>query len=127
MRTVIFNSLKILVPVIILCACSARPARAQSIEQFISGNDLYGACSNPAQGFQNSCTGYIVGATDAFIQAGIISPSPNGNSKICIGTNIAIEQVVDVTKIYLEQHPATRQYSAASEVEVALGSSFPCQ
>jgi hypothetical protein len=94
----VFTFLRFVVPIIILCLSSCHPAKAGA---YFSGNNLYDYCSSDAQGYENTCTAYIVGVTDAFLQVGLISLIPNGRNKICFGKDILPEQLVDITKIYL--------------------------
>jgi hypothetical protein len=41
--------------------------------------------------------------------------------------NVTGQQVADVVKLFLAQHPEKRQYSAASLVVEALGGVWPCK
>jgi len=44
----------------------------------------------------------------------------------CVPPNVENGQVIDVVKVYLRDHPETRQYSAPTLVMLALKEKFPC-
>jgi Rap1a immunity proteins len=72
-----------------------------------------------AGGLTPECYGYIIGVADVF-------DSQNA-SGVCMPKEAVARQVIDVVKKYLTEHPETRDYTAASEVQVALQEAFPCK
>jgi hypothetical protein len=92
---------------------------------FTSGNDLWDACQadetkDPMRA--TFCTAYIVGAGETF-QALHVA---NQATYYCIPDNVQNGQAIDVVKLYLRDHPETRQYSAPTLVMLALKEKFPC-
>ena len=89
---------------------------------------LFGACAVlswpkcPAQAPAGS-TSYILGAAETF-QA---LHEANQVTYYCVPSGVENGQVEDVVKLYLRDHPETRQKSAPTLVMLALKEKFPCQ
>jgi hypothetical protein len=93
------------------------PLWIEHASNFYDGNQLHTLCG--ANGAQSSfCSGYITGVAD-------ILQNQNANN-ICLPNNATVGQITDVVKKYLVDHPETRQYTAYSEVFLALQTGFPC-
>src|SRR6185437_12653844 len=93
------------------------PMTALSAE-FYDGNDLYNMCIAQVGTLQQmECAGYIAGVSDIMAATNII----------CVPPGVTVQEAVDVALKYLRDNPATRHYSAASDVWVSLKESFPCQ
>lgn len=87
---------------------------------FVSGNELYDWCTNPST--SNTCYGYIEAAADIY-------SNQNANT-VCLPSGqagVTAEEVVDVVKKYMTDHPETRHFTAISEILVALEEGFPCK
>lgn len=63
--------------------------------------------------------GYINGVLDGYI-VGV-------NSDICLGTGVTANQLVQITKNYLEKHPETWKYAARILVIFAISDVYPCK
>jgi hypothetical protein len=83
---------------------------------FESGNSLYEMCMNQNKWFK--CADYITGVADVLSMQNV--------NNVCLPKNAVVEQVVDVVKKYLIEHPESRHYSGMSEVMAALQTAFPC-
>lgn len=90
-----------------------------SASYFVSGNELYDWCTHSNWAL---CDGFVEGSADIFI-------AQNANS-VCMPTGqsgVTVQEVVDVVKKYLTNHPETRHYPAYSIILVALDRAFPCK
>src|SRR5262249_18426698 len=91
---------------------------------FTSGNQLWDACQeeekDPVKGM--FCNVYILGAGEAFQ----VLQVANQVRFYCVPPKVENGQVMDVVKLYLKDHPETRQYSAPTLVMLALKEKFPC-
>jgi len=96
---------------------------------FTSGNRLWDACQANDKANVNDavkaifCTSYILGAAETF-QA---LHEANQVTYYCVPSGVENGQVEDVVKLYLRDHPETRQKSAPTLVMLALKEKFPCQ
>jgi hypothetical protein len=94
---------------------------------FISGNVLHEAFQkSPSTQDSAAAEMFVIGVHDALegVQAS------NRSNDYCIfekPKNVTGQQVADVVKLFLAQHPEKRQYSAASLVVEALGGAWPCK
>ncbi len=90
-----------------------------SARYFVSGNELYDWCTSNNWAL---CYGFVESAADIYTAQNTNSACmPTGQS------GVTVEQVVDVVKKYLADHPETRNYPAYSIVLVALDRAFPCK
>jgi Rap1a immunity proteins len=89
------------------------------------GNALLENCKNWSRGGQadwenvlrtGTCVGYIWGVAGAL----------EGSPAFCLSNGVQQNQVVDVVKRWLDEHPEVRHYSASSLVAKALKEKFPC-
>lgn len=81
---------------------------------FYTGNELYDKCQRQIA----FCQGYIAGVAD-------VLSAQNGNS-ICIPKGVVLGQLTDVVTYWLRDHPEKRQYTANSQVYLALDKAFHC-
>jgi hypothetical protein len=81
---------------------------------WLNGNQLLEAC----QQSDRMCMGYVLGVTGAaqFIGSSVCIPSKT----------VAVEQLTDVVKLWLGDHPETRHKAASFLVLEALKEKFPC-
>jgi len=95
---------------------------------FLSGDDLFAACNDPAVAKQQFCTAYIEGAADG-VRDGIIAADPQSSktSPICVPSDITVPQMVDAVKKYMKDHPQFRSQSAGLSVFGALYFNWRCQ
>ena len=93
---------------------------------FTSGNELCDACAADEQKEPVKaifCTSYIVGVGDTFQALQVAGRL----TYYCIPDKVTNGQAIDVVKLYLRDHPETRQYHAPALVMLALKEKFPCQ
>ena len=96
---------------------------------FTSGNRLWDACQANDKANVNDavkaifCTSYILGAGETF-QALQVAKQIR---YYCVPDKVENGQVIDVVKLYLRDHPETRQFSAPTLIMRALKEKFPCQ
>ena len=105
----------------IYCSTTKHPGDTRlwiesSIVSFESGNSLLSACEDPNQAPR--CGGYVAGAADVLAE--------QNTSKICRPVEVSIQQLADVVKKYLTDHPETRHYAATVQIFAALRAAFPC-
>ncbi|OUE62697.1 Rap1a/Tai family immunity protein [Citrobacter freundii] len=93
-----------------------------------NGNDLYdwskssdrmlNSRSGDDESFKSGLyMGYVTGAVDIMYVSGMICPPENATSG----------QMLDVVKLYLENHPERRADGASLIMNAALRSAFPCK
>ena len=85
---------------------------------FMTGNQLWDACNKP-DASSGYCGGYIAGAANSMSAE---TPRPAA----CFPHEVGVEQLVNVVKLYLSQHPAKRHFGAFEVIFLALSSAFPC-
>jgi len=109
MRCLLFSTLLLAV------TCSSAMAN-----YYQDGNKLSDYCAMKGVPFaEGMCAGYIVGATDAFEIGRVLKGQP-----FCLRQGILVEQIVDVVKKYLSDHPEFRDVGGANLVEAALTQAF---
>jgi hypothetical protein len=87
-------------------------------KDYLTGNQLHQYCAAPENTSQNgACFGYIVRV------AGALDEKPGS---YCLPTGVTGRQIEDVVKLYLQNHPEARHYSASYLVSAALKEKFPC-
>lgn len=86
---------------------------------FENGNTLLARCSTDRM----ACMMFVSGVSDAM---GDISQYVEG-AKVCMPAHVDRGQITDIAVKYLKDNPATRQYTASSQVALALWDAFPCQ
>jgi hypothetical protein len=104
-----------LVAVVLSCLVAAgdQLAMANEMVDWMNGNQLFEACQ---QG-DRLCFGYILGVT----------ASAQIASSVCIpSATVTSQQLTDVVKLSLRDHPETRHESASVLVLQALKEKFPC-
>jgi hypothetical protein len=94
-----------------LC-CFRAEAQAEGID-FITGNQLYEFC----QGNRAYCTGYV---------AGVAAGSEKQGTTFCLASGVRSDQLGDVVKLWLRDHPEKRHLAASFLVFQALKEKFPC-
>jgi Rap1a immunity proteins len=92
---------------------------------FTSGNQLWDACAadehkEPVKAM--FCTTYILGAGETFQ----VLQVANQVRFYCVPPKVENGQVIDVVKLYLRDHPESRQYSSPTLIMIALREKFPC-
>lgn len=63
-----------------------------------------------------TCFGYINGVADALVPAGVY----------CLPAGVKAGQVLDVAKLYIQDHPDKRYLPAPQLIVNALAEKFPC-
>ena len=116
MRNVIRAGLAILVWLSLL----APPAMSE-VFGILNGNQLYDTCTGN-ETLQMHCIGYVAGVTDAM---GLAKGNLNG-WMACIPEGVTAEQLREVVKEMLVEHPETRHQFAAYLVARAVAEAFPC-
>lgn len=105
----------------ILSCLLVREAKAD----FTSGNQLWDACAADEQKEPVKaifCTTYILGAGETFQ----VLQVANQVRFYCVPPKVENGQVIDVVKLYLRDHPESRQYSSPTLIMLALKEKFPC-
>ena len=87
---------------------------------FTSGNELWDCLSKNDPDF---CQGYVLGAAETYTALQLA----NQVTYFCVPAGAEKGQVLDVVKLFLRDHPETRQKSAPTLVMIALREKFPCQ
>jgi len=104
-------------------------ARADNL--LFDGNQLYEWCrgsgADEDEGLKEDeglrmvsrglCTGYIGGVADTLANAGTYT---------CLEKGTKLEQLIDLVKGYLTDHPDSRDWPAASVVKTAIMEKSPC-
>ena len=89
---------------------------------FIDGNKLLADIQNKENNYFvfGTALGYVVGVADR------VGSDPRSWSLICPEEHVTQGQMVKVVQKYLEDHPETLHFRAASLVVSALHQAFPC-
>lgn len=82
---------------------------------FIDGNKLHGYANSDDPIHLSIFFGYVIGVVDAHWDM------------LCIPIDASSAQVKDVAKVYLENHPEERHFTAESIVVKAISEAFPCK
>ena len=99
-----------------LLGCCLVPAHAE----YKDGNQLHSQMQEKYASMDwFNAIGYVTGVADTL--TGITVCGPNG------GSGIPAQQVYDIVKQYLQDHPGTRHLSADRLVGRALERVFPCR
>jgi hypothetical protein len=67
-----------------------------------------------------SCRGYVSGVVDALLESTGGACVPYGQ------TGVTINQLVEVVKLYLKEHPEKRHLPASDLVIASMKDKFPC-
>jgi len=109
--------------ILVAVVFSALVVGGQAAAEIIDGNKLWGDCQdgdNPnareSTTKWGTCFGYISGVSDALVPAGLY----------CMPGGATAGQVVDVVKLYIQNHPEKRYMSAPKLTVDALSERFPC-
>ena len=97
----------------------------EATADFTSGNRLWDACAADEQKEPVKamfCTTYILGAGETFQ----VLQVANQVRFYCVPAKVENGQVIDVVKLYLRDHPESRQYSSPTLIMLALKEKFPC-
>jgi len=89
---------------------------------FTSGNDLWDWCQANDPMKDALCTSYVLGAGETFQVLQVAKQV----RFYCIPDKVQNGQAIDIVKLYLGDHPETRQYSAPTLIMLALKEKFPC-
>lgn len=112
----------LLLPVLMMSTLSAGASGG-----YLNGNKLYDYAksyhrneANPGANVQDLVNasyflGYITAAADTF----------NTTEKFCVPKGVSSDQLADITYQYLRDNPDQRQYTASSNLFVALKHAFP--
>jgi hypothetical protein len=95
----------------------------------ISGNQLYNYCTATYAKTTTdqwlaggTCFGYVTAVVDA------LSPGNSVNGfKACVPVNADMNQIVDVVKNFIHDHPEKRHLVATGLVAEAFATAFPCR
>ena len=95
----------------------------------IDGNQLYNYCTatNAKAATEQwlvagTCMGYVTAITDA-----VSSGNSVNGFKACVPVNADMNQIVDIVKTFIRDHPEKRHLFAAGLVAEALARAFPCR
>ena len=98
----------------------------ESKADFTSGNLLWDACAADEQKEPVKaifCTSYILGAGETFQ----VLQVANQVRFYCVPPKVENGQVIDVVKLYLRDHPESRQYSKSDPHHARLEGKVPLQ
>lgn len=82
--------------------------------KFFSGNDLLREM-NGSDADQMLAIGYVMGVVDV-----------HSKESLCLPANIRAGQLHDTVKLFIEQNPTVRHYSASSLILYRLEQVWPC-
>jgi hypothetical protein len=95
----------------------------QAVAEIVDGNKLFADCrdgDDPSARDRatkwGTCFGYASGVADALVPAGLY----------CTSSGATAGDVVDVVKLYLQNHPEKRHLSAPQLIVNALKDRYPC-
>jgi hypothetical protein len=104
----------------------AAAARGIKESAFVGGNKLDEACGDGTAFDAGFCYGYVFGIVDSAES----SQFAKGPRVWCwpddLSLDQAMDQSVEVVKLYLQHHPENRQFTGDSLVAAALKEKFPC-
>ena len=100
-------------------------------QYFVSGNDilLKFKGSIPESSF---AMGYVTAVADAkgrWQFQGLPPPKAESSLDVCfvVPSGVAVGQLVDISRTYLERNPGTRHFPAAGLIGMALQEVYPCK
>ena len=96
-------------------ACLPTAARAD-----MTGNDLWRVCASKDARDNGLCYGYMTAIAEVIRQ-----PAGLFGHHACLSDDTAIQQIVDVVKRYLDQHPEVRHYGSFGLLAPALSTKEP--
>lgn len=106
------------------------PASAEAQMVSVDGNTLLGLCNANLKQERIGDWAMKVGTCLGFLTAIVninLSGAAVGGRKACIPSNADMNQVVDVFKAYLRDHPERRHLLGANLAGEAFSSAFPCR
>jgi hypothetical protein len=115
---------------VVTCSLIASTGADAGGLSFFTGNDLWALCGSNLSSDQFACLTYVVGIADA-----MNAPPKNGTYyqqeglsgfQACLRPSMTRQQVADVVRLYLENHPEERDETAAGLVAFVLATAFPC-
>jgi hypothetical protein len=89
---------------------------------FKTGNDLYRICVATDANSALTCYGYVDGVMDM-----MVFDSHMAKKSSCLPDGVQAQQAVDVVVKFLTEHPADRNFNAASLVYAAIEEAWNCQ
>lgn len=96
---------------------------AAGAQSFLTGNRLYDYCESKNDAAKTRfCLGFVAGIAETIGEVNRV----NG-SGVCIPLGATAEQTMNVTRRYLEAHPADLHEGATTLVANALLKAFPCR
>jgi len=98
-------------------------AVAQASGSFMDGNKLHSYFNDKY--LEAAAAGYVTGLIDGVTS--LAAGKMLTGSFFCVPSAATVQQVSDVVKKYLAEHPERRHYTASSVIFVALGEAFPCK
>lgn len=95
----------------------------------LSGNKLYELCESNSPTSQQSCDFYIWGNIEGLMYMNRLSSSVSKDIDIaiCLPNGVTPQQLMDVGKKYLKDHPEKRNESASHSIFFALSEAFGCK
>ena len=95
----------------------------QAVAEVINGSKLFADCrdgdypnARDSTHKWGMCFGYINGVAEALVPAGLY----------CLPKGASAGQVLDVAKLYIQDHPDKRYMTAPKLIVDALSEKFPC-
>ncbi len=115
---------------LILAAVCAGVLATSAVEAgYRDGNDLHANCNQEADAVDAGiCYGYIVGFADALFDFQQTKVFIDRFQSVCLPIErIPSDQLIDVVKKYLTDHPESRHQPGTWIVFEALQQTFPCK
>jgi hypothetical protein len=110
----------------LFCLIAASAAAGIKRSAFVDGSKLAEACGDGTAFDVGLCHGYVFGIVDSAENAGFAK----GRRMWCWPDDLSFEQAMDqsveAVKLYLRDHPGSRQFTGHSLVAAALQEKFPC-
>jgi hypothetical protein len=104
-----------------LLACAHAAPVAESAAVFDTGNSLYEYLTANNATARAHAAGYIAGVADVGSMGKVFGWS------FCLPRRTTKDQITDVVKQWLDQHPEKRHVGAVGLVSEALAGAFPCR
>jgi hypothetical protein len=104
-----------------LLACAHAAPIAESAAVFDTGNSLYEYLTANNATARAHAAGYIAGVADVGSMGKVFGWS------FCLPQRTTKDQITDVVKQWLDQHPEKRYVGAVGLVSEALAGAFPCR
>ncbi len=98
-----------------------RPAHAQHGGYYMTGQELYTLCTSNFNTDYGFCGGFITGVAEVMIHQNV------GPYRSCNHGTVRSEQLISITKKFIEKNDDTMAQDGRTVVARALNRAFPCR